>query len=113
MKSFCETCGVDFTSDMCSWEGGEQEHFKKWAGFHVRKQALVSLCHANAAFQPQDDAQESTGIAKPAGDEEARAAKEAKKAKEAAEMPEAVHTAIAENMEAYEYLRARASACKA
>lgn len=94
MKSFCETCGVDFTSDMCSWEGGEQEHFKKWAGFH-------------------DDAQESTGIAKPAGDEEARAAKEAKKAKEAAEMPEAVHTAIAENMEAYEYLRARASACKA
>ena len=35
MKSFCDSCDVPFDANMCEWEGGEQEHFKKWAGFHV------------------------------------------------------------------------------
>jgi len=93
MKTFCEDCQVDFTEDMCSWEGGQaQEQFKKWNGFH-------------------DDAEQSHGIARPGdcSDEEARKAKEAKKAKEAAEMPELAQSAIRKNMADYEYLTAKAT----
>lgn len=93
MKTFCEDCSVDFTEDMCSWEGGQaQEQFKKWSGFH-------------------DDAEQSHGIARPGDckDEEARKAKEAKKARDAAEMPELAQNAIRENMADYQYLSAKAT----
>ena len=29
MKAFCDACDVEFTEEMCQWEGGKvQEHFK-------------------------------------------------------------------------------------
>lgn len=92
MERFCNSCGIDFTSEMCSWEGGaQQEHFKKWVGFH-------------------DDAEKSNGIAKPAGSEEEIKAREEKKAKEVEQMPQIVKDAIRNNMAEYEYLRAYSTA---
>ncbi|CAD6580940.1 MAG: hypothetical protein CYPHOPRED_001396 [Cyphobasidiales sp. Tagirdzhanova-0007] len=90
MKAFCDECNVDFTEDMCHWEGGRvQEHFKKWAGFH-------------------EDAENSVGIAKPAGSPKDRDISEAQKAKEATEMPNVVQSTIQENMSDYKYLSAQA-----
>ena len=57
----------------------------------------------------QDDAQDSTGIAKPRANGEDRSAKEARKAKEVAEMPALVHRAIEDNMSDYKYLSSKAS----
>ena len=110
MESFCKSCDVDFNAEMCSWESGEQEHFEKWKGWHASAALLHFRIYADDSMQ--DDAQYSTGIAKPAGDEESRAAKEAKKARDIADMPEAVHKAIEENMETYEYLHAKAAEFK-
>ena len=59
----------------------------------------------------QDDAQNSTGIAKPAHADSVDAKeREARKLREKKNMPEEVHAAIKASMADYEYLLARSKA---
>lgn len=126
MEKFCNSCGIEFTNDMCSWEGGaQQEHFKKWVGFHVSstlsfhvsKSSVPSwpgkeltFCHLFVYIKFQDDAEKSNGIAKPAGSDDEVKAKEEKKAKEVEQMPQIVKDAIKDNMVEYQYLREKSTA---
>lgn len=57
----------------------------------------------------QDDAEKSTGIARPAGNATDQASREAQKLKEAREMPKIVQEAIESNMATYQYMAGKAA----
>ncbi|GAA99212.1 uncharacterized protein L969DRAFT_86421 [Mixia osmundae IAM 14324] len=77
MERYCEHVGVPFSLDMLEWQSGQQEHFKKWVGFH-------------------DDAEQSTGIGK---------CSPRKDKPSTEEMPEIVKQAIQANIADYEHMR--------
>lgn len=35
MEAYCKHTGVEFDPGMLKWDACEQEHFKKWTGFHT------------------------------------------------------------------------------